>query len=296
MEKSVKRGVCWTVLAYVLWGVLPLYWKLLEAVTPVHILSFRIIFSLVFTGTILLLRKNTAWLFFFTSGKNLALIFPAALAITANWGLFIWAVNTGRAIEASLGYFINPLMSIVMGLVFFRERLPPLQWTAFGFAAAGVSLMTVLSGTFPWISLALALTFGFYSLLKKRTPSSSLEGLGEETLAALPVAAILFLCPPRAMGDLAGLSPEMWALIVCAGPVTVFPLFCFAHGVKPLPLSAVGFIQFINPTLVFILGVFVFGERFPARNIAAFAFIWVSVILYSVSLLKSRRQIVNVRA
>ncbi|MDR1420554.1 MAG: EamA family transporter RarD [Treponema sp.] len=286
MEKSLGRGVFWTVLAYVLWGVLPLYWKLLAAVRPVHILSFRIIFSLVFTGTILLLRKNTAWLSSFAVRKNRLSVFLAALAITANWGLYIWAVNTGRAVQASLGYYINPLVSVMLGLVFFRERLSPLKWTAFAFALAGVLVMTVFSGTFPWLSLALALTFGLYSLLKKRTASSPLEGLGAETLAALPLAALLFLLPPRAPGDLAGLSPLMWALIACAGPVTVFPLFCFAQGVKPLPLSAVGFIQFINPTLVLVLGVFVFGERFPARTIAAFALIWISVILYSVSLVK----------
>jgi chloramphenicol-sensitive protein RarD len=286
MDTSAAGGVFWTVLAYVLWGVLPLYWKLLAAIEPYHILAFRIVFSLFFVGIILLCRGNRSWLALFAAGKTRRDVVLAAAAITVNWGLYILAVNGGRAIEASLGYYMNPLVSVLLGLVFFREKLSPLQWTAFGLAAAGVLIMTLLSGTFPWISLALALSFGFYSLIKKRTAAGPLESLGAETLAALPVSAFLLAYPPG-LGDLAGLSLPLWTGAALSGVITVTPLYCFARGVKKLPLSAVGFIQFINPTLVFILGVFVFRESFPVHNFTAFAFIWAAVILYSVSLLKS---------
>jgi chloramphenicol-sensitive protein RarD len=290
-HSSSGRGVFWTVLAYVLWGILPLYWKLLAAVQPMYILSFRIVFSLLFTGTILLLRRDRAWLALFTAAGTCVPVILAALAITVNWGLYIWAVNTGHAIEASLGYYINPLISIALGLVFFGERLSVLQWAAFGMAAAGVAVMTVLSGVFPWVSLGLALSFGFYSLIKKKIKASSLESLGAETLAALPIAFLILFYRPHGLKGLAGLSFPLWIGIVFCGVVTVFPLYCFARGVKLLPLSAVGFIQFINPTFVFLLGVFVFGEKFPVYNIAAFACIWAAVILYSVSLLRGGKNV-----
>ncbi|MDR2370576.1 MAG: EamA family transporter RarD [Treponema sp.] len=290
-RSSSAGGAFWIVLAYVLWGVLPLYWKLLAPVQPMHILSFRIVFSLLFTGIILLLRGNRAWLALFTSAGICVSVILAALAITVNWGLYIWAVNTGHAIEASLGYYINPLVSVALGLVFFRERLSVLQWAAFGMAAAGVAVMTILSGVFPWASLGLALSFGFYSLIKKKIAASSLESLGAETLAALPAAVFLLLYPPRRLEYLSGLSLPLWAGIAVCGAVTVLPLYCFARGVKLLPLSAVGFIQFINPTFVFLLGIFVFGEKFPVHNTAAFVFIWAAVILYSVSLLRGGKNV-----
>jgi chloramphenicol-sensitive protein RarD len=288
MDNAAGRGIFWTVLAYVLWGVLPLYWKLLAAVHPIHILSFRIICSLLFTGAVLFIRKNRAALALFAVPGRCVQIILASLAITINWGLYIWAVNSGRAIEASLGYYINPLVSIVLGLLFFREKLLPLQWTAFGLAAAGVLVMTVMSGTFPWLSLGLTLSFGSYSLIKKRIRAGPLECLGAETLAALPIAAFL-LFYPQSPGYLSDLAFPVWIGVLFCGVVTVFPLYCFARGVKLLPLSAVGFIQFINPTLVLLLGIFAFGERFPLHNIAAFSLIWMAVVLYSVSLLKRQR-------
>jgi chloramphenicol-sensitive protein RarD len=268
--------------------VLPLYWKLLAAVTPLHILAFRIIFSLFFVGLLLLAQRNTAWIRVFGDRKKRWAVLLSALTVTLNWGLYIWAVNTNHTIEASLGYFINPLVSILLGLIFFRERLSSLQWAAFGLAAAGVAIVTVLSGTLPWISLALALTFGVYGLLKKKAALSSLEGLGAETLAASPLAAALLIFPPYGLEDLGGLSPLFWFLTALCGIVTAVPLYLFSQGAKLLPLSAIGFIQFINPTFVFLLGVFVFREPFPAHNLAAFGCIWLAVLLYSLSLVKRR--------
>jgi chloramphenicol-sensitive protein RarD len=287
---SLGKGVFYAALAYVLWGILPLYWKLLAAVQPVHILAARILFSLFFVGLLLLARKNILWLQVFREPKKRPLILLSALVVSCNWGLYIWAVNMGHTIEASLGYYINPLVSIVLGLVFFRERLSPVQWIAFALAAAGVSIVTILSGTFPWISLGLALSFGFYGLLKKKISFGPLEGLGAETLAASPIAAALLIFPINNLGYLGGLSPAMWGGIILCGVVTAFPLYCFARGAKLLPLSALGFIQFINPTFVFILGVFIFHEPFPVHNLAAFGCIWLSVILYSVSLFLPKKR------
>jgi chloramphenicol-sensitive protein RarD len=288
MKASLGRGIGYAVSAYVLWGVLPLYWKLLAAVAPLHILAFRILFSLFFVGLLLLAKKNTAWIRVFGDRKKRWFVLLSALVVTMNWGLYIWAVNTNHAIEASLGYFINPLVSILLGLIFFRERLSPLQWTAFGLAAAGVSIVTVLSGAIPWISLGLALTFGVYGLLKKKAAFSSLEGLGAETLAASPLAAALLIFPLHKLEDLGGLSPLLWIQIALCGIVTAVPLYCFSQGAKLLPLSAIGFIQFINPTFVFLLGIFVFREPFPVYNLAAFGCIWAAVLLYSFSLVKRK--------
>jgi chloramphenicol-sensitive protein RarD len=281
---SLGKGALFAVLAYVLWGVLPLYWKLLAAIRPLHILAARILCSLFFVGLLLLIRKNTAWIRVFKEPGKRRFILLSALVVSFNWGLYIWAVNRGYTIEASLGYYINPLVSVVLGLVFFRERLSPVQWAAFGLAAAGVITVTVLSGTFPWVSLGLALSFGFYGLLKKKTNFGSLEGLGAETLAASPIAALLLIFPAGNPGTPEPLSPALWGGLMLCGVVTAFPLYCFARGAKLLPLSALGFIQFINPTFVFFLGVFIFHEPFPAHNLIAFGCIWTAVILYSVSL------------
>ena len=286
------RGVFFAVLSYSLWGILPLYWKLLSAVQPLHILAFRILCSLLAVGGILALRKNTAWLAVFRDRKKRSMLLLTALVISFNWGMYIWAVNTGHTVEASIGYYINPLVSIALGLCFFRERLTPLQWAACGLALAGVLLLTVLSGAPPWISLALALSFGFYGLLKKTAALAALESLGAETLAAAPLGLVLltvrFDAPPAfdpaALAYLASLPVHVWLLLALAGGMTAFPLYCFAQGARLLPLSALGFIQFISPTLQFLAGVFIFGETIPPLNFIAFACVWAAALLYIVSL------------
>ena len=302
---SSGKGYTFAVLAFSLWGIFPLYWKLLIAVNPLHILSFRILLSLALVGTILLAQKKIRWLAVFKERKKAGFLALTALLICCNWGLYIWAVNSGFTIEASLGYYINPLISIVLGLVFFRERLKPLQWAAVGIACAGVLLLTVLSGTLPWISLILALTFGFYSLLKKQFAISALESLGTETLASAPFGIVLMCFSLTGTSDSSGILQgtslpiftgfqglayltalpihTLGAFALC-GAVTMLPLYFFARGAKLLPLSALGFTQFIGPTLQFMLGLFVFGETFPPRYFAAFTLIWTAVILYIISL------------
>ena len=297
-DSSFGRGVAYAALAFFLWGILPLYWKLLVAIEPLHILAFRIIFSLALVGMILAMQKNAAWLLVFKDIKNGGMMILAAIVLSANWGIYIWAVNSGHTIEASLGYYINPLVSIILGLIFFREKLKPLQWAAFGLAVMGVAVLTIMSGTLPWISLVLALTFGAYGLLKKKNTLSALESLGAETFAVLPLGIflLLFNFPSNQSGGLhitpgwQGLSyltelPLHTVLIaLLCGAATTLPLYFFAKGAKILPLSTVGFIQFLGPTIQFFLGYFLFREYFPPRYFIAFAFIWSAVILYIISL------------
>jgi chloramphenicol-sensitive protein RarD len=300
MEKTFTKGIVFASLSFFLWGVFPLYWKFLIAVDSLHILAFRILLSLVLVGTILLANKNTAWLAVFREPKKAAVLIPTALLLCCNWGLYIWAVNRGHTLEASLGYYINPLVSIILGLVFFRERLRPLQWAAAAIALAGVLIITLASGSLPWVSLGLALTFGFYGLLKKTLALSALESLGAETLASAPIGVFLLVFSfgrtsfggtdtfhfsgGQGLVYLAGLPTQTWALLALCGLVTALPLYCFAHGTKLLPLSTLGFAQFINPTLQFALGLFVFKEAFPAHHFVAFIFIWTAVVFYIVSL------------
>jgi len=294
MNKTFGKGIIFASLSFFMWGIFPLYWKFLIAVDSLHILAFRILLSLVLVGTILLANKNTAWLAVFKEPKKLAVLIPTALLICCNWGLYIWAVNRGHTIETSLGYYINPLISILLGLVFFRERLKPLQWAAAAIALVGVLIVTIASGSLPWVSLSLALTFGLYGLLKKKLALSALESLGAETLASAPIGVFLLFFSfgngntefsgLRNLGYLTALPLHTLALLALAGLVTALPLYCFAHGAKMLPLSTLGFTQFISPTLQFIFGLFVFKEAFPAHNFVAFIFIWTAVIFYIVSL------------
>jgi len=306
---SFNKGIFFALISYIMWGLFPLYWKMLIVIDSLHILAFRILLSLVVVGIALLVSKNSAWLAAFKDPKKAFILLLAALFLCGNWGLYIWAVNSGHTIEASLGYFINPLVSIVLGLLFFRERLTPLQWTAVGIAIAGVLLLTVLSGTFPWISLILAFTFGFYGLIKKKLSLSALESLGAETLVSAPFGILMLFFTIKNFNNefetvnaivfsglqglhyLSVLPVQTWLLLTLCGFVSTIPLYFFARSVKILPLSALGFTQFICPTLQFLLGLLVFGEEFPFRYFTAFGFIWTAVILYIVSLrIKEKRK------
>jgi chloramphenicol-sensitive protein RarD len=284
--KPLLKGVIFAAVSYLLWGLLPVYWHLLRAVSPFHILAYRIIFSFVFTACLLFFLNKRRWLrHFFDTKKHLRIIL-GGLLISCNWGLYIWAVNSDHTVEASLGYFMNPLLSILLGLVFFRERLKKLQWLAFVLAAAGVTLVTVFSGVFPWISLLLALSFALYSTVKKTLSFDPLEALAAETLAAVPVAVffLAFSIPDgRGFGDVLSLPPHLMLTLFLAGPVTAIPLYLFARGAQLLPFSTLGFIQFINPTMLFITGVFIFREPFLMHSLFAYGLIWIAALFYCLS-------------
>ena len=222
----------------------------------------------------------------------------AGLTITFNWGLYILAVNGGHTIESAIGYYINPLLSIVLGMIFFKEKLKVLQVLAFIIAIAGVLILTVLTGRLPWVSLGLAFSFALYGLLKKKISLTALESLGVETLVASPIGILLFFIPfetNRSFPDTHSLAyilelplKPLLFLPLC-GLVTSFPLYLFANGAKMLPLSTLGFVQFLSPTLSFVTGYFIFGESFPIQNFLALGCIWIAVILYTVSLKGGQR-------
>ena len=304
-QKSLGKGLIYGCVSYVMWGLLPLYWHLLSAIDSLHILACRILLSLILVGIILSITKNSAWLSVFRHPKKAGFMALTGFILCGNWGLYIWAVNSGHTLDASLGYFINPLVSVVLGLLFYKEHLLNMQWAAVAIASAGVIILSIFSGTLPWIALALALTFGFYGLMKKKSPLSALESLGAETLASVPVGfVLLFFAFNRAesgsilpvftgLGGLSyftNLNIHVWLLISIIGLVSALPLYLFAQSAKLLPLSTLGFAQFISPTLQFLLGLFVFGESFPPHHFIAFAFIWVAVVIYIASLRKQPRQ------
>jgi chloramphenicol-sensitive protein RarD len=282
MRDSVK-GASFALLAYLFWGLFPSFWKLLSSVAPTDILAARIVFSCLCTTLLLLFRKNTAWLSLFREKRNLPRILISAVLAAINWGVYIFAVNTGRTVESSLGYFINPLVSIALGLLLFHEKLTAARWAAFVIAAIGVVLLTIFTGVFPIIALTLAFSFAFYGVAKKTLRYNALEALAAETLVSIPIACALVFFSHSGLSRFADFSPAVIMLLILAGPVTVLPLVFFAKGARLIPLSTLGFIQFINPILQFISGVFIFHEAFPRVNYIAFGFIWTAAALYCLS-------------
>lgn len=287
-EKTVSRGALFAFAAYGSWGLLPLFWKLLSAVESTQILACRIVFSLVFVWIILAMRGKAEWWKLLGDRKNLTALALSACFIALNWGMYIWAVNSSHTVEASLGYYINPLVNVFLGLIFFKERLRPIQWTAFVVAAVGVILMTIFSGVFPWISLGLALSFGLYGMAKKKIALTALESLASETLLLFPLAfGFLFFRQMQGSATFSA-SALQTVLLVASGIITALPLLWFARAAQLLPLSTLGFIQFLSPTIQLALGVLVFREAFPLRNFIAFGFVWAGVLLYSLSYVRRK--------
>ena len=290
---NFSKGVFFAISAYLLWGFLPLYWRLLAAINPVHILGFRVLFSLISVGLVLIISRNKYWLKFHKDKKTKNGMIVASLLVTFNWGVYIWAVNNGYTIEAALGYYINPLISIGIGLILFKEKLKLIQIVSFSLAILGVLVLTVLTGRLPWISLCLAVTFAIYAVIKKTVNLSALESLGVETLIASPIGLFLlftnFETGQRVHDYLFTLPLSTMLILVLCGAATSFPLYLFAKGARILPMSTIGFIQFISPTITFLTGLFIFRESFPVQNFIAFGFIWSAAIIYIVSLKPSAK-------
>jgi chloramphenicol-sensitive protein RarD len=269
--------------AYVAWGLLPLYWKRLSSVESLQILAHRIVWALVFTLLALAATRRLGSLAALFKDRRRALYAAAAsVLITCNWGIYIWAVNSDHVTESSLGYYINPLVSVALGALFFRERMD--SWTkwAVGLAAAGVALASVLMGGLPWISLALAFSFGLYGLVKKKAGLDALPGLAAETLIASPFAlAFLAFRHASGAGAFGGGDHVATAMLCLAGVVTAIPLLCFATAANRITLQKLGFIQYVSPTLQFALGLFAFGETIGPPMIVAFATVIGAVALYA---------------
>lgn len=290
----MKPGTLAALAAYILWGLLPVYWKAVEHVPAQEILSHRIVWSLAVTLGLLALRRRWGWL------KQAALR-PASLLpyvgtaalLTLNWFVYIWANNNGHIVETSLGYFINPLVNVLLGVVFLRERMRPWQWAAIGLAFIGVAYMTLNYGQPPWIALVLAFSFGFYGLIRKTGSLESVQGLTVETgLMFLPAFIYLAYLGSRGTGAFgqAGVSTNL--LLGLAGFVTAIPLILFAYGARRVQLTTLGVLQYAAPTGQFLLGVVVYGESFTQARAIGFSLIWLALLLYSVEgLIAQRRRV-----
>jgi chloramphenicol-sensitive protein RarD len=284
-----QNGIIYAAFSYILWGILPVYWKLLDQVNSEEILANRVVWSFIFMLGILLLSKK--WPLFigtisgFAQNKmQLLALGAAAILISINWFVYIWSVNTGQMVEASLGYYINPLVSVLLGVIFFKEKLSGAQIVSFSLAAAGVLIMTASYGSFPWIAMTLAVSFGLYGMAKKWIRMDPAVGLALETMVVTPLAAIyiayLFI---GSKNTLFGGSLSTSLLLIGAGAATAVPLLFFAKGAQRIPLSMLGFLQYIAPTLTLILGVFIYGEDFSKADLLAFTFIWGALTIYSLS-------------
>lgn len=286
----MKQGVTYGILAYLLWGLLPLYWKLFLQVPAGEILAHRIIWSFVFVGLILLvMRRWNEMRLLAKDRKKMLLMMCSSLIISANWLLFIWAVNNGRVIETSLGYYINPLINILFGVVFLKERMKLGQWIAIGMAAAGVSILAIQYGEVPWIAISLALTFASYGLLKKTVQVDSMLSLAWETMLMFPLS-LGYLLYMQMQGEQVafGLGVGTMILLTLSGVATMLPLYWFALATQRLPLSTVGFLQYIAPSTSLLLAVFLFQEPFTTTHMYSFAFIWGALVVFTISSVKKK--------
>ena len=288
-----KKGLACGLGAYVLWGVLPVYWKLLDDVLPFEILSSRFMWSCVFVALLIIFPGKlplflTEVKSIFSRFKTGAAMVSAAFVISINWGSFIWAVNNGHIVETSMGYYINPLVSVLFAVLFLRERLNKMQIAAVLCACVGVASMVWSFGKLPWVSLTLAVSFALYGLIKKLLPVSSLTSIMLETLIITPLALMYeYTLWQQGVSFYASGDTQVLCLLAGAGAVTAVPLLLFTAGAKLLPLKIIGFLQYISPTLTLLLGVFVYGEPFTASHLLAFGWIWAALALFVVSQLRS---------
>ena len=287
------RGLLYAVSAFVMWGMFPLFWKTLSHVDSLELVGHRMVWSLVFVGGLLLALGRTAWIGQVVRQPRVLGVYAAATVfIGFNWGLYIWAVNAGFIVETALGYFINPLFNVIMGAVFLRETLRRGQWVSVGIAAVGVVWLTVSYGQLPWIALLLAGSFSIYSVIKRKATLGAIEGLGLEcSLLFLPGLAILAYMHATTGGAFGSVDAGTHALLISAGAASALPLICFAAGVKRLKLTVIGLIQYIGPTIQFLLGVFVYNEHFGAQRMVGFAFIWAGVIVFTIEGFVQRRRV-----
>jgi chloramphenicol-sensitive protein RarD len=278
----MNKGLWYAIGAYLTWGLFPVYWKWLEQVPAIQLIGHRIDWSFVMLlALILATRQWKKFRMAALTGRVLRIYFVSALLIGANWLIYVWSVNAGYIVEASLGYFINPLFSVLLGVVFLRERLRPLQWLPVGLAAAGVLYLTFIYGSLPWIALSLAFTFGLYGLVKKTAPLGSLYGLTLETgLLFLPALAYLLYVNATGSGAFLHSSPTANSLMVGAGLVTIVPLLMFSSAARQIPLSLVGILQYITPSMQFLLGVLVYREAFSFHQLLGFGIVWLGLIIF----------------
>ena len=285
-----NKGLLFGVSAYIIWGLLPLYWKLVEEAGAYEILAHRGIWSLLICVSLLALRKQLKSAYeMVRSSRTFSLLFLASGLLTINWGVYIWSVTVNRVVEAALGYYITPLINVTFGVLLLREKLRPAQWIAVALAAAGVVILTLGYGSLPWIALVLAISWGSYSLIKKSLNLGALETLSLETLFAfLPNLVFLFIIQGNGSAEF-GSTWSISLLLFGAGAATVIPLLLFNGSTTRLPLSTVGLLQYITPTIMFFIGIYINNEDISTTKVIGFAFIWLALVVLSRDLYRSSR-------
>jgi len=278
--------------AYLLWGLFPLYWPLLAPSNALEVLAHRILWSLVVVVVLLGLTRRTAQVRAIAGDRRrLVQLALAAVFVAVNWGTYIYGVSSGQVVETSLGYFVNPIVTVLLGVVVLGERLRPAQWTALGAAFVAVVVLTVENGSPPWIALVLAFSFGFYGLLKKTAGTGAIEGLAVETAVLLPVAAAyVTVLGVSGAGTFGSEGPGHAGLLALSGLVTAVPLLLFGAAASRVPLTTLGVLQYLAPTIQFLLGVTLFDEPLPLVKLLGFVLVWLGVVLFTADLVRHHRR------
>ncbi len=287
---TTRQGTLYGAGAYLLWGLFPLYWPLLEPSSPLEVLAHRVLWSLVVVAVLLGFTRRLAQVrAAVRDRRRFAQVALAAVVLSVNWGTYIYGVSNDRVVETSLGYFINPIVTVLLGVVVLGERLRPAQWTALGAAGVAVVVLTVENGSPPWIALILAFSFGTYGLLKKTAGVGAVEGLAIETGVLLPVAAVYVAVLGGGTFGTQGTGHAV--LLALSGVVTAVPLLMFGAAASRIPLSTLGVLQYLAPTMQFLLGVTLFHESLPLVKLLGFVLVWFGVALFAVDLVRHARQL-----
>lgn len=287
-KNTLRSGIFYALIAYLLWGFLPIYWKTLDEVSSGTVLAHRVIWSFVFLSLLIVLTNQTkpfiqSATLILKSKKTLLILFTASIVISLNWLTFIWAVQNDFVIQTSLGYYINPLISVVMGIVFLKERLSLAQVLAVGLVAISVLFLTFSYGVFPWVSLILAFSFATYGLLKKFITINSIYSLTIETLFVTPIALLFLIFFNQASANFTELPTLIMILLIGAGVATAVPLILFGKAVQELSLSFIGILQYLAPTIMLLLGIFLYDEVFSTAHLVSFILIWIALAIYIAS-------------
>jgi len=288
----MNKGVLYGVAAYLMWGFFPIYIKALQVVPSLQIMLHRVVWSFLFVMLLILLRRE--WPRFKDSLRKPRVLLTytlTAVLLAVNWLIFIYGINSGQVVETSLGYFINPLLSVALGVVFLRERLRPMQWFPVGLASLGVLYLTLQYGSLPWIALGLAFSFGIYGLIKKIAPLGSLHGLSLETgIIFIPALLFLLYTESQGNGSFGHLGWNVTLLLAFAGVVTALPLLLFGLAARSIPLTQLGILQYIAPTVQFLLGIFLYQEPFTVTRLVGFTIIWLALLIFTLEGMYERRK------
>ncbi|MDR3574496.1 MAG: EamA family transporter RarD [Anaerolineaceae bacterium] len=291
----MNKGVFYSLVAYICWGFFPLFFSTLNQVPPFQVVSNRIVWSCLFYFVLAVFLHELPALRKLITKRVLLVYLIAGTLLAINWLTFVWAVDAGFVVETSLGYFINPLVSVMLGVVFLKERLRMTQWIPVGLATIGVAYLTISHGSLPWIALVLALTFGTYGLIKKIAPLEAVHGmLLESATITIPALAYLVFEEFHGVGAFWHSGTATTSLLIFSGIVTAVPLLLFAYGTRRISLTTVGLLQYINPTIQFLTGVFLFGEPFTQNSLIGFGIVWLALIVFSIEAILNRKKSIPV--